>query len=179
MRQILAPLLLFASAAYAADGAAPLKHDMLTIEQLEDAEYVKSWLMQKNRKIDQKSIDYLNKTAKEKERIGYWDAAAKTYGESALLYPSPEAILNRANAWYKMLKRIRERDKELEQNKFDDMSRLLKYYRSAAAADSVLNTLSDPQKAEVQTNIECLEKYTTTKQFQPNCEVLTAYGITK
>lgn len=98
MRLILVPLLLSVSAAYFADKQAPLNDYMLIIEQRDDADYVKNWLMQKDHKIDHKSIAYLNQLAKKRERLGYWDAAAKFYVESALLYPSSEAILNRANA---------------------------------------------------------------------------------
>jgi hypothetical protein len=56
---------------------------------------------------------------------------------------------------------------------------LLKYHKSAVAADSVLHKLSRSQKSEIKIDIECMEKYTTTKQFQPACKVLAGYGITQ
>lgn len=57
------------------------------------------------------------------------------------------------------------------------MGRLLKYYKSAVAADSVLHTLSESQKSDIKTNIECREKYTTTRQLQPACKALIGYGV--
>lgn len=64
MRLLLVPLLWSISLAYAADKQVQMNDDMLTIEQLEDAGYVKNWLMQKDHKIDHKSIAYLNQIAK-------------------------------------------------------------------------------------------------------------------
>jgi len=177
MRRLLALSLLLASSALAESQAA--QYDSLSADQIQDTEYVKKWLARKDLKIDHASIKFLNEQAEKREKTQYWDAAAKSYGEAMLLYPSPEAILNYTNAQYKMLKRIRERDSNPEQKKFSDMSRFLHRYRSAMAADEVLHTLTDNQRNALKTDIDCLEKYTGTKQFQPGCDPLIGYGITK
>ncbi len=177
MLRIWALSLLLASVTSAESQAA--EYDSLSLDQIQDIEYIKKWLARKDLKIDHASIKFLNEQAKQREKKQYWDAAAKSYGEAMLLYPSPEAILNYTNSQYKMLMRIRNRDGNLEQKKFSDMSRFLLRYRSANAADEVLHTLNEDQRKELKTDLDCLEKYTITNQYQPDCKILTNYGITK
>ena len=177
MLRLLALSLLLASSALTESQAA--EYDSLSLGQIQDTEYVKKWLAIKDLKINHASIKFLNEQAEQRVKTQYWDAASKSYGEAMLLYPSPEAILNYTNAQYKMLKRIRGRDGDLEQKKLSDMSTFLHHYRSAMAADEVLHTLTDNQRKELKTGIDCLEKYTTAKQFQSACKVLTDYGIKK
>lgn len=161
MLRRLASLLLLASSVSAQSQTTD--YDFLSMKQIQDTEYVKKWLARTDLKIDHASIKFLNKQAEKREKLQYWDAAAKFYGEAMLLYPSPEAILNYASAQYKMLKRIRDRGGDLEQNQLSDMSNFLSRYRSAMAADDVLHTLTDNRRQAIKTSIDCLEKYTNKK----------------
>lgn len=85
--------------------------------------------------------------AKEQKRFG---PAAKAFGESAIYYPTPEAIREFADAELLTLGGIRERNKDRKWQKKSYLSSALSLYQSALAADSVLRTLSAEEKRRVQ-----------------------------
>ena len=58
-----------------------------------------------------------------------------------------------------------------------DMTHFEALYRSALAADAILNTLSADEKKEVLQNADCLAVFIQSKKILPDCLPLRAYGL--
>jgi hypothetical protein len=56
------------------------------------------------------------------------------------------------------------------------MEHIVSLYRSAIAADEVLNTLSAKEKVELRGNVDCLAAFLRTGKSESDCQPLRAYG---
>lgn len=96
-------------------------------------------------------------------------SAMKSFGESAIRYPSPQAIIEYTNAELKMLGRDGFLHNKIDINMANDMKRANLQYQSALAADGVLNTLSEKEKTTLQNNINCLNEYLESGVQEKDC----------
>jgi hypothetical protein len=175
MRVMLAGLVWLLSSLLSCSSAQTFSY--LTQKQLRDAQFVSDWLKTNISNLDQKgATTYFNLGMKYKKEK-YWSAAAKSFGESAIRYPSPQALIHYAQANSLSLSAARAREKSTDQFKLADMRSALQIYKSASAADAVLNTLSSVEKNQLQANIGCLNTFVETEgKPQKNCAPLMSYG---
>lgn len=93
----------------------------------------------------------------------------KSFGESAIRYPSPQTIIEYTNAELKMLGRDGFLHNKIDINMADDMKRANLQYQSALAADGVLHSLSKKEKIVLQNNINCLTEYLNSGVQEKDC----------
>ncbi len=175
MAKLLALLLLFANTALSpcafANGGA-IKTPYLTDEQLRNAEFVSTWLKTKATTTAQKDArPFLEAAMRAKNS----SAAAKAFLESIIRYPHPQALVGYAVAETRMLGEIRARNNNVDQYIGSDMLRTLDYYKSAIAADAVLQVMPKNEMEQVQKNAACLTTYLRLKHRQKNCLPLQNY----
>ena len=114
--------------------------------------------------------------AKAQKRFG---PAGKAFGESAMYYPTPEAIREYAEIELRTLDEIRERNKNRDQYLKSDLSSALGLYQSVLASDAVLATMSTAEKKQTQQNVDCLTSYLSSEKAPAPCPPLQAYGVSK
>ncbi len=114
--------------------------------------------------------------AKTQKRFG---PAGKAFGESAIYYPTPDAIREYADINLRSLGEIRERNKNRAEYMKSDLSSALALYQSVLASDAVLTTLSATEKKQTKQNVDCLAGYLRTEKAQTPCPPLQAYGVSK
>ena len=149
----------------------------LTDEELRNPEFVSNWLKTKGVTADKKDAErFLNYGLSAKKNPN-WSGAAKTFGESMIRYPSPQALTEYADANLIMLGIVRAREKSVKQKMASDMKHALDFYKSALAADAVLDSLPKSEKERVRNNVDCLEVYLRSAEVQRNCEPLQNYTM--
>lgn len=166
---------LFGTAVFASGNAALPKH--LEQRELTNPDIVTAWLKANAATTDKVLANqFFERALKDKER-GAWGSAGKGFCESALFYPTPSALSECANAVTRSLGSTRFREKSFSQYSRGDMQRVESLYRSAIAADVVLNTLSAKKKKETRHNADCLAAFIRAEKMQSDCQPLQAYGL--
>ena len=170
-------LLLLAHGALAQTSADSARY--LTDDELKNPEFVVNWLKTKSAGADRKMADWYFKNGMKDMQRKYCSGASKNFAESMIRYPSPQTLIASADATICMLGAIRARTKSVEQHKQSDLKSVDGFYRSALAADDVLNTLSAAEKTQVRQNADCLSAFVKSGEVQKNCPPLQAYGLNK
>lgn len=146
----------------------------LSQEQVKDPGFIDSWL-QSNRDIDQTDAKRFFQQGMQDKARSAWSPAAKSFGASMLLYPSPEALSEYIEAHLQMLAIVRRREGSIQEQLKSDMAGALPFYRSALAADTVLRTLPVQERARIQAHANCLEAYAASSQPRMDCQPLRWY----
>jgi len=120
-------------------------------------ESVGAWLKVNAARADTKAAQTFFQYGEKAAKRGDWGGASKAFGESAIHLPTPRHLEAYADARLKMFGELRRRDKNLAENKREDLAEALGVYRSAVTADEVLHALAKLNKAALASKIECLE----------------------
>lgn len=102
-----------------------------------------------------------------------WGPVAKSFGESALYYPRPLALMGDAEA---MLRDVGGANKP-EQVKKSVLEGALNEYKSAIAADDFLKELTSKQRAELNHYRECIAGYLDVKAASATCQPVKWVGL--
>ncbi len=138
---------------------------------------VSVWLKANGASADKVGAAWFFKEGLKEKKRGAWGPAGKGFVASALLYPAPNALIEYANAVLHSVGAARAREKTVPQYMRADMIAIEAIYRSALAADAVLNTLSAPEKIQTSQNADCLTTFVRSGKTQPNCQPLQTYGL--
>ena len=152
---------------------------MLSQDDLKKPDVVSAWLKENSDKADKaraKMFFDAGVKAKSQKRPG---PAGKAFGESAVYYPTPEAIREYADISLRTLGEIRERNKDRAQHMKSDLSSVLSLYQSTLASDAVLHTLSAEEKQQTRKNTDCLAAYLRSEKVTATCQPIQAYGANK
>lgn len=176
MAKLLAWFLWFASALLLVGCYAQEKNseDLLTSEEVSDAEFVRNWL-QSNRHADQTEAQIFYQHGMKDFQRKAWSPATKSFGTSMRLYPSPEALYKYVDVKLQMLAMVRKREGDIQEKLPLDMNNALKLYRSALSANTVLGTLSDEEKNRIQGHVDCLQAYAAAGRPDMDCQPLHWY----
>lgn len=139
---------------------------------------VADWLKANGATADKARAELFFKDGMKDKKRGAWGPAAKGFGASLLFYPSPHALSEYAYVRLRGLGETRAREKTFSQYKQSDLASVEPIYRSALAADSVLNTLSPSEKEQTRQNADCLAAFVQSAKMQANCRPLQIYGLT-
>ncbi len=148
----------------------------LTEEEVANPQFVTDWLKKNGQTTHRKDADWFFDVGLRDKQNKNWSAATKAFGESMIRYPSPQALAEYAEAELRMLGEIRARQKNFDANKLSDLSHALNFFKSALAADSVLNAMPKEDNERVRSNVECLDAYIRSGKAQGPCAALEAYG---
>lgn len=102
-----------------------------------------------------------------------WGPVAKSFGESALYYPRPLALMGDAEA---LLRDIGGANKP-EPVKRSVLEGALNEYKSAIAADDFLKELTPKQRAELNHYRECMAGYLDAKATSVACSPVKWVGL--
>lgn len=138
---------------------------------------IAAWLKANAPMADKVRAEIFFREGLKAKKRGAWGPAGKGFGESVQLYPAPNTLIEYANALLHVLGDSRARKKTTAQYKESDMKSVEWIYRSALAADGVLNTLSTTEKEQVRQNADCLAAFVQSAKMQPNCPPLQIYGL--
>ncbi len=111
------------------------------------------------------------------EKDGNWGPAAKAFGESAVLYPRPLTLKEYAESSLRAQSRAAAR-KGLEEQ-LEVLNQTIDLYKSAIAADDILRELSQSQRAQLDQNRICVDKFLQERQLSSSCQPLQWLGIGK
>lgn len=147
----------------------------LSEEEVADPDFISSWLQTHDAgpELDEAKF-FLDLAQKEKQRRN-WSAASKAFGEAMIRYPSPTAVAGYADSMIQMLGQIRARDETYEKHSLADLQRMLNFYKSAAAADGILNSLGNQENALLQSKVDCITGFVESKSTAASCDPLKLY----
>ena len=160
-----------AALAYAAASPPP----RLEQADLARPERVAAWLKANATSADTKTAQMFFQHGEKAAKRGDWGAAAKAFGEGAIHHPTPRHMEAYAAARLKMLGDLRRRDKNLVQNKAQDLGEALALYRSAVSADDALRALAATDKAALNGKVQCLEASHKAGKAVEGCEPARRY----
>ena len=135
MRVTLAGLLWLLSGLFCS--AASQDFNYVSPAQLGDAEFVASWLKTNKSSLDLKGATSAFKLGQKYTKNRLWPSAAKSFGESAIRYSSPQTLMQCAEVKSLSLGAVRAREKVIAQYKLADLTFTLRLYQSAVAANSL------------------------------------------
>jgi hypothetical protein len=118
-------------------------------------------------------VKYRQRAMKE----GNWGPVAKAFGESAVLYPRSLTLKEYAESSLRARSRAAAR-KGLE-GQLEVLNETIDLYKSAIAADDVLRELSQSQRAWLDQNRICVEKFLRDRQLSSSCQPLQWLRIEK
>jgi hypothetical protein len=170
MQKLLAVFLWFVSAFALA--TAPLQKEpqqLLQEQQVRDARFVVEWLNSMGPKTNQKEAKWFFSFGLKEKEAKNWSAASKAFGESMIRYPSPQALLEYADADLRMLGPIRAREGFPSELVRGDMEHALGFYEAAVAANGVTRTLSSRDAKRLEQNVSCLKGFLQSHQQQNGC----------
>ena len=139
---------------------------------------IAAWLKANGATADRARAEWFFKEGLKEKKRGAWGPAVKDFGASVQHYPSPQTLIELANASLRSLGGVRAYEKSFAQYSRRDMTAFEPIYRSVLAADGVLNTLTAAEKAQIQQTSDCLAAFVRSVKFQANCPPLEAYGLT-
>lgn len=177
MQKLLAVFLLFASAFAIAASLLPKQPPQLLKEQeARDPQFVAQWLNSVGPKTDQKDARWFFSLGLKEKEAKNWSAASKAFGESMKRYPSPQALLEYADADLKMLGQVRAREGFPSKLVREDMEHALGFYEASIAANGVTKTLSPQEAKRLEQNVSCLKGYLQSPQPQSDCQPITYFS---
>lgn len=150
---------------------------LLTPAQLEEPEQVSAWLKQHAAVADQRRAAVAHDEGVRDAQRNSRGAALKGFGESALWFPTPQALNAYADAMQRFLGSLRAHRKDRVKHLDSDLRRFERLYRSALASDGVLSSLSAEEREQTSANADCIAAYRRTKAWQGPCAPLQTYGL--
>lgn len=168
----LSSVFILLSASVQGDSISPLGQ-----EDLVDPSKISAWLLANKTDGKKADAEFFYKEGLRAKKVGAWGAAGKGFGASAQIFPAPKTLIEYANARLNNMSDIHARAKNVEKQGHTDMRYIESLYRSAVAADTILNTLSKKEKKEVRKNVDCLAVFVQTGKFVRECPPLQAYGL--
>jgi hypothetical protein len=150
---------MFATAALS-NGAAEAGRRPPSLDQtaLTEPETISNWLAQHAATADRQTAERYFDVGVKAQNQSNWSRAAKAFGESALFFPGPAALQGYADNTLRDLGKLRRRTND-DTQAVADLSRALKIYRSALAADAQTRTLTAPVLAKLKADEACLDKH--------------------
>jgi len=146
---------------------------MLQQEALSKPELITGWLKQ-NAAADRRDADWFFKTGVKAMTDRRWSLAAKAFGDSALRFPTPQALMEYADAWLHMLHEIRSSPGNAPVAAEPDLAHAEKIFRSALAANALLNSLNAREKEQTEQDATCLASYIQS-HVETDCRPLHLY----
>ncbi len=147
----------------------------LTPEEIRDAETVSAWFAAHGGNAANDEATFFLDLAERAKHSEDWSAATKAFGEAMIRYPSPKAIAGYADAQLRMLGMVRARNRSFDAHAGRDTKEAFDYYRSAMAANAVLETLDAQSRKDLQNKIDCLAGYAAHGNRTAQCSPLRAY----
>lgn len=166
---------LFASvlvATQAAAGGAPL----LTQQELSQPDAIVAWLGRYERIADKTLAKQAFNDGLQTKKRKDWGAAMKAFGESAVHYPAPRALMEYAEAYLRMLGDLKRRDNPSLEASRGHLATAASTYRAALASDSVLKQLTREEREQAGLNARCLTEYVGSSKSTGPCPPLDLYG---
>ncbi|MCA1857175.1 hypothetical protein LE190_14745 [Massilia oculi] len=145
--------------------------------ELHEPAVVAAWLKENASKADQAAAkEFFDLGTREKSEHR-WSPAVKSFGESAIRYPSPRTLNEYADILLIFFSNIRAREKDIRAHAANDLTAVESVYRSAIAADSVLNTMTQHERQQTRENADCLAAYLRSRTGTATCKPLHKYGL--
>jgi hypothetical protein len=180
MAKQLVAFLLFASAAAWSNAQVPEQSaPTMTQAQLYEPARVAAWLKENAAKADKARAAQSFDSAVKKKAQRRWGPAGKSFGHSALHYPTPRALNAYAEIMLIFLGHERRRDGDLHAHAASDLRSSELLYRSAMAADSVLHAMTAEERQQTRENADCLATYVRDRTALATCRPLSHYGLTR
>lgn len=178
MQKLLAAFLWCASAWAVADASMPKEAaaPLLTEQEVRNPQFVAQWLGSASAKGDHKSAKWFFSLGLKEKKARNWSGASKAFGESARRYPSPQALLEYADADLKMLGQVRAREGFPPQLVQGDMAHALGFYEASLAGHGVTKTLSPQELQRVEQHVSCLKTYLQSSQVPSDCPPATYFS---
>ncbi len=175
MAKQLVALLLFASQAVCLSAKAMENAPVMQQSELLEPATVAAWLKENASKADKvASKTFFDAGVKQRKqrRLG---PAVKSFGASALYYPTPHALNQYAAVTLVALGELRRRDGDARSSEVRDLGYVERLYRSVLAADLVLHTMTAEERQKARENAECLAIYVQDRPALVTCEPLRLY----
>lgn len=177
MQRLLVVFLWFASAFASAASLLPKEpQQLLKEQQARDPQFVVQWLNGMGLKTDQKDAKWFFSVGVKEKEAKNWSAASKAFGESMIRYPSPQALLEYADADLKMLGQVRAREGFPSKLVRGDMEHALGFYEAAVAANGVTKNLSPQDAKRLEQSVSCLRSHLQSSQPQNDCQPMTYFS---
>ena len=138
--------------------AGELAQDRWDQMALDKPEVVSAWLKENAKTADRKRAQVFFDEGTKYEKKGHWSMAVKSFGASALYFPTPMALIGDADNTLRSLSTVRARQKDTSKSK-SDLEWALGTYRSALAAEEQLKMLSAQDLAQLKADEACLDTY--------------------
>ena len=147
-------------------------------DDLGKPEVVSAWLQKNGARADQKRAKEFFDGGVKAKKQQRWGPAGKSFGASALYYPTPQVLNEYANVKLHMLGEIRIRNKEDKRQ--SDLHFAVSIYRSVLAANTILKTMNTEEESHIRHNIACVIAYLdSSSKLTSDCPPLRIYGIRK
>ncbi len=150
---------------------------LLSQAQLEDPVLVANWLKQNAAAADRAGAAAAYAEGVNEARRNAWGPAVKSYGLSALLLPTPQALNAYAGAVLHSTGALRKHRKDWLVHQDRDLKRFENLSRAALASDAVEPTLNAQERQQTAAAVACVAAYRRTKARMPDCAPLTIYGV--
>ncbi len=150
---------------------------MLSQAQLHEPAAVAGWLKEYGHGADREGAARAHAEGVRDVQRRDYGAAVKGFGESALRYPSPQAILAYTDAQLRFLGGLRAHNKNRAKHLDSDLRLFESLYRSALASNAVLSTLDAHERRAVQVHADCIVAYRRAKSGAARCAPLLVYGL--
>ncbi|NRF69437.1 hypothetical protein HLB44_20765 [Aquincola sp. S2] len=158
-----------ATGAWASGGAA------LAADDLKNAQVVGAWLKANRGSAPREQANQFLALGERARRAGRWGAASKSFGESALLFPSPEALMAYGHALLHERAATRAAASAPADRQHADWQEIGALYSTALAADDQLHTLKPALRAALAADAGCLAKAAQGAADATNCAALRQY----
>lgn len=157
--------------------AAPQARHFLKQEQLQEPALVSAWLEKHAASADRKRAALAYDDGLAAARQHDLSGAVKSFGESAIRLPAPDALNAYADALILSIAGLREYRKDRAEHQEADLLTFEGVYRSALASDDIMRTLSAPARQQTIDNAECIADFRRNRTVLANCRPLARYGL--
>ncbi len=159
----------------------------LTQESLSEPATITAWLQKNEQTADRRIAKRYFDLGVAAEKHSQWSRAVKAFGESALFFPAPNALVKYADNSLRDRSKVRRHqvDKGIP-DMIPDLQHALAVYRSARAANAALKSLSASAVNQLEADEACLGAYVdaalqkkeAVAPKQKKCRPLALYGLT-
>ena len=170
-------VVLLCASSLLAGAAARAAPPMLSQGQLHEPAAVAGWLKEYGHGADRDGAALAHAEGVKDVQRRDFGAAVKGFGESALRYPSPQAILAYTDAQLRFLGGLRAHNKNRAKHQDSDLRLFESLYRSALASNAVLATMNASERRGVQGHADCIAAYRRAKAGAARCAPLLTYGL--
>lgn len=148
----------------------------LTQQELEEPAQVTAWLKLNIGHVDQRRAAISHKEGLADVARNSLGGALKGFGESAIWYPTPQALDTYADHAALYYGRLRAARKNYAEYQDRDLRSFEMLYRSALASDDVLSLLGAAQRAQIAAKVECVARFRADRIGLETCAPLLTYG---